>query len=206
PANLTWISENWVACESFVAEQGAAFFYMDVARTRGYLMEIFAPEKDGDWLISYTTNDDVSSDSIHTISRGHSSLFPILLRDLPSEGAPYMTPDFAFLLSDAVDSFTQWRKKEKFSNLEFLTQMAENEKVGRLAVMRFDRVAEIVYFPQKTTTTREMLALTQRQKLPESVQAIIRGIDPPELRVEWIGDNGEFRINSVTDESSSTEL
>lgn len=208
PANLNWINDTWVACESFVAEQGAAFFYMDVEREKGYVIEILAPEEKGDWLISFTTNDAISSDSIHTLSKGHSAIFPILMRDLPDQGLPYLTPDFAVLLSDAVDAYTQWRAKQGFKEIKFLSPLAEEASLGRLIVADLDGKAELLYFPQGTTTTREMLAVTQRKPLPDSAQKIIYGIDPPNLKVEWLGASGEFHIITSRDEgnTSTTEL
>lgn len=194
PANLTWINEDWFACESFVAEDGAAFCYMNVPRKRAYLIEIFAPKEQQDWVISYTTNDSLSSDTIQTVTRGHSSLFPILLRELPREGLPYLSPDFAVLLSDAVDSFTAWRKKENFREIKNMSPIAEKSELGRLIVATVDDHAEIIYFPGGTTTTREMLALTKRQRLPDDIQQRISGVDPPDLVPEWTGDSGEFRI------------
>ena len=206
PANLTWINEVWVACESFIAEQGAAFFYMDVPRSKGYLIEIMAPEEREDWIISFTTNDSISSDSVSVLSSGRSSLFPILMRDLPENGDAYVTTDFAFLLADAVDGFTQWRKNQKFKNLSFISKPAESEKLGQLVLGDFDGSAEIIYYPQGTTTTREMLALTKRQKLPETVQNIIVGIDPPDVSVKWTDDNGGFQVVASRDNASSTTV
>lgn len=205
PANLIWITNEWVACESFVAERGAAFFYMHVPRGKGYMIEIFAPEADGDWLISYTTNDSVSSGTIDTISRSHSSLFPILLRDLPQDGLSYLSADFPYLLADAVDSFAEWRKRERFTEMKFLTPIAEKSDLGRLVVASTDGTAEIIYFPQGTTTTREMLALTQRQPLPESVQRIINGIDPPAINIEWTSDTGDFHVTGKWEDGITTE-
>jgi len=204
PANLSWISDEWVACESFVAENAASFCYLDVPRKRAYMVEIFAPEEDKDWIISYTTNDSVSSDSIATLSRGQSSLFPILFRDLPNSGLDYLSPDFAYLLSDAVDSFVDWRKKQKFSTLKFLSPVAERPNLGRLIVAAVDNRAEIIYFPQGTTSTREMLALTQRQPLPESAQKIINGINPPELSIEWTSDRGDFHVLARREDHATT--
>lgn len=205
PANLIWITNEWVACESFVAERGAAFFYVHVPRGKGYMIEIFAPEAEGDWLVSYTTNDSVSSDTIGTISRGHSSLFPILLRDLPEDGLAYLSADFPYLLADAVDSFTEWRKREKFREIKFLTSIAEKPALGRLVIASTDDTAEIIYFPQGTTTTREMLALTQRQPLPDSIQRIINGIDPPALNIEWTGDVGDFHVTGKWEDGTTTK-
>lgn len=208
PANLVWITDDWVACESFVAESGAAFVYMNVARNRAYMLEIFAPEDDGDWMISYTTNDDVSSSSIQTISKGHSSLFPILLRDLPQTGLAYLTPDFPFLLGDAVDSFVDWRAKQGFKELKAISEVARDPSLGQLVIADVDSKAEIVYFPQGTTTTREMLALTQRKPLPDTVQKLINGLDPPRLVVEWTDTTGSFHVMAQRDDdaSSGTEL
>lgn len=206
PANLTWISENFVGCESFIATEGGSFFYMDVERTRGYIIEMFAPVKDGDWIVSYTTNDDVSSDSISTISAGHSSLFPILLRELPTEGEYYFTPDFVFLLADAVDAFTQWRKEEGFHQLKFLSKPSADPGRGALVLAAFDDEAEIVYYPQGTTTTREMLALTQRHPLPENLQTRLQGIDPPTLKVEWLPDGTDFHIVATDAGTTDTHV
>ncbi len=205
PANLTWITNEWVACESFVAENGAAFFYMDVLREKAYLIEIFAPDDEkSDWLISFTTNDSVSSDTIQTLSIGHSTLFPILLRNLPDEGLSYLSPDFPFLLSDAVDTFVEWRKREQFVEMKFLTDMSISPKTGCLVIASVDDVAEIVYFPQGTTTTREMLALTRRQALPGSVQKIIKGIDPPTLDIKWTDDQGQFQVLASWEDDTTT--
>lgn len=208
PANLTWITENWFACESFVAEDGAAFCYMNVPRKRAYMLEIFAPDERDDWLISYTTNDSLSSDTIHTVSAGHSSLFPILLRDLPREGLGYLSADFTLLLSDAVDSFVDWRKKEGFREIQNMSKVSEDAELGRLILATVDGQAELIYFPGGTTTTREMLALTKRKALPQDVQALVKGIDPPTLTPEWTDKEGSFRIVASWEDrpSSSTEI
>ncbi len=208
PANLTWINEDWFACESFVAEDGAAFCYMSVPRQRAYLIEIFAPKEQQDWVISYTTNDSISSDTIQTVSQGHSSLFPILLRELPREGLPYLSPDFAVLLSDGIESFTEWRKKENFREIKHMSPIAEKPELGRLIVATVDDHAEIIYFPGGTTTTREMLALTKRQALPDNIQQRIAGVDPPDLVPEWTDDSGAFRILATWPDrpTSTTEV
>src|SRR5690606_32100414 len=98
----------------------------------------------------------------------------------------------------------QWRKSQKFSELKFLTNVSERENLGRLVIGSFDGQAEIVYFPQGTTTTREMLALTQRQPLPNGIQKVIKGIDPPRLDIEWTGDTGEFHVMGHWDDGSTT--
>lgn len=205
PANLNWIDDKWVACESFFAEQGAAFCYMDASRGKAYLVEILAPQEDADWIISYTTNDAVSSDSIHSISQGQSSKFPILLRDLPEDGNAYLSPDFVVLMADAVDAYTQWRSRQKFTELKFLSEITEDPTLGCLVVADVDNNAELVYFPQGTTTTREMLALTQRKKLPDEIQQIVDGINPPTLKIAWEGIAGEFSINAVYEDKNTSQ-
>lgn len=208
PANLTWISEDWFACESFVAESGASFCYMNVPRKRAYMIEIFAPKDDGDWLISYSSSAAKSNDSIQTISSGHSSLFPILLRDLPDSGLGYLSADFPILLSDAVDSFVEWRTKQGFKEMKFLSKVGENPKLGRLLIASFDEQVDMVYFPQGTTSTREMLALTKRKALPDDVQKMMNGINPPTLSIDWTDDKGGFHVLAHRDDQTTgpTEL
>lgn len=208
PANLTWITDTWFACESFVAEDGAAFCYMNVPEKRVYMIEIFAPDGKPDWLISYTTNDPRSSSTIQTVSAEHSSLFPILLRDLPRSGMAYLSPDFAYLLSDAVDSFVQWRTKQDFREIKMVSKMAEDPDLGRLLIAEVDTRAELLYFPAGTTSTREMLALTQRKPLPENVQDLMQGIDPPVVSPEWTNKEGAFRLVAHWNDhpTSKTEL
>ena len=206
PANLAWLNDEWVSCESFIGDRGSGFFYVHVPSKRAYLIEIVAPKPESDWILSFTTNDSVSSAAIRTISRGRDSLFPILLRDLPTDGADYFDAEFAENLRASVDQFSQYRKQAKFRKFELLSDADIHTSVGAVTVANFDGQADVVYFPAGTTTPLEMLAKVKRQPLSAASQLLINGINPPTPEPRWKDASGAFQIRGTYRDESTAPL
>jgi hypothetical protein len=207
PANLMWIDDEWIGCESFLGDRGSGFFYVHVPTQRGYLVDIIAPRPDADWVLNFSTNDRISTSSIRTISRDRDSLFPILLRDLPTEGPDYFTTDFCNDVRDAVDAYTSWRKKEKIRDMEFLGEADLRTSVGVLTVATIDQVPSAVYFPAGTTTTADMLDRVRHMPLPAAAQHLLLGVDAPIPRPKWTDNKGAFVIEAVdTDTPTSVTI
>ncbi|MGI8908726.1 MAG: hypothetical protein ACR2IE_19820 [Candidatus Sumerlaeaceae bacterium] len=208
PANLIWIDEEWIACESFIGDNGSGFFYVHVPTRRGYLIDIIAPRPDADWVFNFSTTDSVSTAAIRTVSKDRDSLFPILLRDLPTEGPDYFTTEFCNELREAVDGYTAYRKKEILRTVEFLSGVDIRTSAGAITVASFDNVPSVAYFPLGTTTTAEMLQRFQRQPLPDEAQKLLNGVGAPVPRVRWVDDRGSFRVDAVSadDPTSVIEL
>ncbi len=204
PANLAWINNDWVACESFLGDKGSAFFYVHIPTRRGYLVEIIAPRPDADWVVNFATNDAVSTAAIHTISRQRSSLFPILLRGLPTEGADYYLTDFCESLRDTVDAYSNFRKRENFRELEFLSAAYYRTSVGAVVLATLDERPHVVYFPIATTAPKEMLSRVKRHPLPTEVEDAFAQIGAPAPRVRWVSDSGEYEIYGTNDDGQST--
>jgi hypothetical protein len=205
PANLMWIDEEWVACESFIGDRGSGFCYVHVPSRRGYLIEIIAPRPDVDWVVNYSTNDVVSSAAIRSLCKDRDSLFPILLRDLPTEGPDYFTSEFCNTLREAVDAYSAFRAKEKIKTLELLSDADIRTTVGAIAIASADNVPSVIYFPTGTTTPREMLERSRRERLPETAQRLLNGVDPPIPKAKWMDDRGSF-IVEATDADNATSV
>lgn len=188
PANLLWLDEEWVACESFLGTRGSGFFYVHVPTKRGYLVDIVAPGEKSDWLLNFTSNDRISTASIETISRDQSSLFPILMRELPMDGADYFTVEFAMALRAAVDSYLIFRRENKFREMEFVGKPTIREGVGALTLANVDNHPHMIYFPANTTTTQQMLQRTRLVKLDSERMST----EPAMIR--WKSDAGDWEI------------
>jgi len=204
PANLAWIDEDWVACESFLGDRASAFFFVHVPTKRGYMIEIFAPRPDADWMLNYVTNDSVSTAAIHTISRNRSSLFPVLMRDLPTDGPDYYTTEFCEELRDALHAYSDYRKKEKIRNIEFLTTADHRTSVGAVLLATVDQNPEVVYFPMGTTTTVDLLGRTKRQGVSDELRELATGLGAPSFRVMWTDDAGSFEVQHLRDDGSTS--
>ena len=207
PANLIWINDDWIACESFLGDRGSGFFYVHVPTQRGYLVDIIAPRPDADWVLNFSTNDRVSTAAIRTLSQDRDSVFPILMRDLPTEGPDYFTSDFCDDLREEVEAYTAWRKQQKISVLEVLSPADIRTSSGAVVVGTVDNIPNAIYFPAGTTGTAEMLERCQRKPLPEEAQRLLTGLDAPAVRVKWTDDKGGFRVEAVdADNASSTSV
>lgn len=197
PANLMWIDNEWVGCESFLGDKGSGFFYLHVPTKRAYLLEIIAPRPDADWVLSFSTNDNVSTSAIRTISKDRNSLFPVLMRDLPTEGPDYFTADFCNELREAVDDYTDYRKRQKIRTMEALSTPDVRTSVGALAVFAVDDKPSAVYFPTGTTTTAQMLERTQIKPLPRPVQELLTGTGAPQPQAKWTDNSGNFVVQAA---------
>lgn len=204
PANLAWIDEDWVACESFLGDKGSAFFYVHVPSRRGYLIEIIAPRPDADWVINYATNDSISTAAIHTVSRDRSSLFPVLLRSLPTDGPDYYTRDFCEQLQEAVDAYSAYRKRENIREIEFLSEADYQTSVGAVVLATVDARPHVVYFPIGTTTPQEMLSRVKRQPLARDVETAFGAVGAPRPAVRWRGEGAEFEVFGTDEEGQTT--
>lgn len=204
PANLMWINEEWVGCESFLGDRGSGFFFVHVPTRRGYLIDIVAPENSNDWLVNVATNDNISSESIRTYTVGRNALFPILLRDLPTDGAEYFTEEFAERLREAVDAFSRHRAKAGYKTIELVSPVDVQTSTGAVAVADIDEVPKLVYFPVGTTSTQAMLSRTRRIDLPEEAVQVLTGLDPPTPVASWTNARGGYQVLATSADASST--
>lgn len=192
PANLTWINEDWVVCESILGEKGSAFYYTHIPSKKAYLIEIFAPEKSQSWMINFSSTHHETTRTLPVLTNGRNALFPILLRELPEDGIDYFTPEFALLLEDAVNSFNDWAKKNKLIKFDFLPVQDYHQDIGSIMLTLWDDKPAVTYFPGGTTTTREMLAESQIHFLPKEISGAIKTWELNNVSLKWKGTTGEF--------------
>ncbi len=196
PANLMWLDNEWVACDSFIGDNGSGFFYVHAPTGRGYLIEIVAPKIEGDWVFAVASTDSPSTGSIGNISRGRSSLFPIQLREVPLSEKEYFTADFCRRVVDAVDAYNAFRRSQKFRQMDILSAADIRPELGAIFLAQVDGRAEAVYFPAGAATPSEMFARVRRVPLPEPIQVLADKPGGADLRVRWeIG--GGFLVESV---------
>jgi hypothetical protein len=203
PANLVWIDSEWVACDSFIGDRGSGFFYVHAPTGRGYLLEVAVPKPGADWVVSVASTDPVSSDSVPTISRGRSSVFPVLLRTLPDGAGDYFTPEFRQKLTESVDAFTAWRRDKRFRTLDLVSDADIRPELGALVIVRLDGRAEVIYFPAGADFPADMLARARRVPLPDELQRALNADPPPQVRVRW-REGPEFLVETVAADPRTT--
>jgi hypothetical protein len=203
PANLSWIDNEWVGCESYLGTNGSGFFYVHAPSGRGYLVEIVASRPREDWVFSVATSDPLSSAAISTISRGRSSLFPILLRNAPENEAEYFMPDFCRQLSVAADAYNDFRRRNHIVEIEFLSDADIRSDLGAVCVASVDDHMEVLYFPAGAPTPQDMLSRAKRQRLPSSVGQLLDAPNAPEPTVRWL-QGGEYVVEGAPADGNPT--
>lgn len=204
PANLLWIDQEWIACESFIGNNGSGFFYVHAPTGRGYLLEIVQPRPNADWLFTVSTNDSVSSEAIPNVSRAHSSLFPVVLRDAPDREVDYFTPAFARSLSEAADAFNEFRRQRRFTEFDLLSDADINPQYGGIVIASVDDFPLVVYFPvDPQMSARQVLQHVRSQPLSEQARKVLEAPDAPEPHVRWLKD-GEFVVEASSSDTSTT--
>jgi hypothetical protein len=196
PANLLWLDDEWVACDSFIGHNGSGFYYVHAPSGRGYLLEIVAPDPRTDWIFSAASSDAVSSASIANISRGRTSLFPILLRTVPDNEAGFFMADFVREVAVAIETYNAYRKQRGISRIDILSDADIETSHGAIFVAQVDGRAEVIYFPAGESAA-EMFNRVKRYPLPANIQAMLKESPPPDLRVKWQGE-GKFIVQSFT--------
>ena len=197
PANLLWLDDEWVACDSFIGHNGSGFFYVHAPTGKGYLLEIVAPSPDTDWIFSTASNDPVSSATVSNISRGRMSLFPIQLRNVPDKEAAFFSAEFVRDVTVAIETYNAYRKQRGIRHIEILSDADIKTQYGAIFVAMVDGRAEVVYFPAGTETPVEMFNRVKRYPLPQNIQLMLKQSPPPDLRARWLKD-GEFVVESFT--------
>ncbi|MBX7246131.1 MAG: hypothetical protein K1X53_11585 [Candidatus Sumerlaeaceae bacterium] len=196
PANLSWIDGEWVACESYIGENGSGFFYVNARSGRAYLMEIVAKAPGADWIFHFSTNDPVSSSTISCVSRGRNSIFPILLRSVPQKESEFYAKEFINQLTTAVDAYGNFRRSSRVREITFLGEADIRPDVGAIVAARVDGVPELLYFPAGADSPADMLARLKRVALPTDARIRLDQPDPPELSARW-GTGAEFTVAGV---------
>lgn len=197
PANLLWLDDEWVACDSFIGHNGSGFFYVHAPTGKGYLLEIVAPSPDTDWIFSAASNDPISSGTVSNISRGRMSLFPIQLRNVPDREAAFFSAEFVREVTVAIETYNAYRKQRGIRHVEILSDADIRTQYGAIFVAQVDGRAEVVYFPAGAETPVEMFNRVKRYPLPANIQAMLKQSPPPDLRARWLKD-GEFVVESFT--------
>ena len=212
PGNLHWLDDEWAACESYLGPLASGFFYVHAPTGKGYLLEIRDAGSDSDWEFSFSCNDRTSSQTIDTVSTGHTSLFPILVRDVPGSEVEFFTPSFCRKVAEAVDAFCDFRRKEGFREIEMLSDADIRQGLGALVIASLDSQYEILYFPAGAASAREMLEKTRRQPVDkETAEAFLRP-GAPEPVVRWTTTDGDYIIGakpvfaSGAEESATTRI
>jgi hypothetical protein len=196
PANLVWLDNEWVACDSFIGDRGSGFFYVHAPTGRGYLLEVSVPKPGADWVVNISSTDPASSASVPMVSRGRSSLFPVLLRTLPDDAPGYFTTEFRQKLTDAVDAFLAWRRDKGFRSLDLISDTDIRPELGALVLARLDDRTEVIYFPAGAESPADMLARARRVPLPDELHRASKADGAPELRVRW-GEGAAFAVETV---------
>ena len=203
PNSLVWISNEWVGSESFIGERGGGFFFVHAPSGRGYLLEVFEPRPDADWIFTMRSTDRTSSAPVNTVSRGQTSLFPILLRDLPRTQSDYLSANFVDRFTHAVDVYNDFRRANKIHDIELRSAADIRPETGGIVLADVDRVPEIIYFPAGAATPEEMLTRVRRQALPEPLAKLLSDSKAPQVRIKWLG-GGEFVVESTGQIQSGT--
>lgn len=197
PANLVWINNEWVASESFLGERAGGFFYVHAPTGKGYLIEIVEPRPGAHWIFTIASNDAISSAAVANVSRQKTSIFPILLRNVPDSEMGFFAADFVRELTAAVDTYNEFRKQNGVTRIDLLSDSDIRDNLGGIVVAGIDGRAEVIYFPAGARTPQEMLSRVRRQVLPEDVQEMLKQPDAPELRPRWL-EGGEYVVESTT--------
>ena len=195
PANLLWLDDEWVACDSFIGHNGSGFYYVHAPTGKGYLLEIVAPDPRTDWIFTAASSDAVSSASIANISRGRTSLFPILLRSVPDNEAGFFMADFVREVAVAIETYNAYRKQRGITRIDILSDADIETSHGAIFVAQVDGRAEVIYFPAGAESPVEMFNRVKRYPLPANIQAMLKQSPPPDLRVKWQGE-GKFIVQS----------
>ena len=195
PANLLWLDDEWVACDSFIGHNGSGFYYVHAPTGKGYLLEIVAPDPRTDWIFTAASSDSVSSASIANISRGRTSLFPILLRTVPDNEAGFFMADFVREVAVSIETYNAYRKQRGITRIEILSDADIETSHGAIFVAQVDGRAEVIYFPAGAESAVDMFNRVKRYPLPANIQSLLKESPPPDLRVKWRGE-GKFIVQS----------
>lgn len=191
PISLVWVNNEWVGSESFVGEHGGGFFYVNATNGRGYLLEIVEPRPGTDWVFTVTSNSAISTATVSNISRGQSSLFPILLRDAPRSQTDYMNPAFVTRFAHAVDVYNEFRRVNKIHEIDLISDADIRPELGAIFLGSVDDVPQVIYFPAGAPVPEALLSKVQRQKLPDDMAAKLASPDAPDVAVRWL-EGGEY--------------
>jgi hypothetical protein len=204
PGNLHWIDDEWAACESYLGPQASGFFYVHAPTGRGYLIEIRVTRAESDWEFSFSSNDRISSQTIDTVSIGHTSLFPVLVRDVPDAEVEFFSVSFCTKVSEAMTAFCDFRVKEGFRDMEILSDADIRQNLGALVMARVDGRYEVLYFPVNASSPREMLAKTRRQPVAKEAAAILEQPGAAEPVVRWTTTDGQYVVGLKSSPASAS--
>lgn len=205
PISLAWIDNEWTACESYIGPNGAGFFYAHVPTGRGYLVEIVQPRPGADWIFTAGSNYPASRAFINSITRGHNSLFPIMLRNAPERQTDYFKPEFCRALAAAVDAYNEYRRASSVREIDLLSDADIRPELGAVCVADVNEKPEVIYFPVGAGSPQEMFSRLKRQPLPPEVEKKLDESGAPEPRVRWLA-NGEYVVQAApeTDAAGTT--
>jgi hypothetical protein len=194
PISLIWLNNDWVGSETFVGERGGGFFYVNAPEGRGFLLEILEPRPNADWLFTLTSSEAQSSRPITMLSRGTSSLFPIVMREAPRSQSEYLSVPFVEQLANSLNAYREFRRVNKVQSIDALTGADIRPGRGAIFLARVDDHSEVIYFPLSPATTSEVLARVQRHTVTPEAQKQIDSAERSELRVRWL-EGDEFEID-----------
>lgn len=192
PADLTWLDNRWVMCESFMGERASGFFYVDAQSLRGYLLEIYSVKGQGSWEFDVSYSDRDSSFSVSNASIGRTCLFPIVLGPVPNREEEYFRVEFCQRFTAAVDAFRSWMQEKKWQTFDVIGQPAIREGTGGLALCSHDEKLALVYFSLRADSPQNILRTARFLPLPPEVVTRLSA-DKTNVVLSW-GEKGDFTI------------
>ncbi|MCX7625233.1 MAG: hypothetical protein N2Z21_03360 [Candidatus Sumerlaeaceae bacterium] len=204
PADLTWLNERWVMCESFLGERASGFFYVDAKELRGYLLEIFAVRSSGAWDFDVTYADRETSMSVSAISSGRSCLFPIVLGPLPETEDAYFTLEFCERFAAAVHACLDWKRKQNIESLDFIGEPALRPGIGGLSACFVGKEPAVIWFPLSSLSCTEVLNSCRIIRLDPSLRAEFSA-HREQIRTVWLREEKPQSWRFAIKLASSTE-
>lgn len=192
PADLTWLNDRWVMCESFLGERASGFFYVDAKELKGYLLEIFAVRPSGTWEFDVTYADRETSMTVSPVSSGRCCLFPVVLGPVPETEDEYFSADFCDRFVRAVQAYYNWRRNQNIETLDFVGEAALRPGTGGLIASLVNKEPAVVWFPLSSSPPGDVLKLSR-----------IHRIDPA-LRGELLVHREQIRTVWLTEEKPQT--
>ncbi|MGC8739885.1 MAG: hypothetical protein ACP5QZ_12690 [Candidatus Sumerlaeaceae bacterium] len=196
PADLTWLDQRWVMCESFLGERASGFYYVDALSMRGYLLEIYALQGKPNWDFDVTYADRETSFSVSNVSIGRTCLFPVVLGALPVQEDQYFRLEFCQRFVAAVDAYRLWLREEKWRTFDVFGEAAIRSGTGGLALCSHDGQLALVYFSLRAEEPLKILKAARLLPLPAELAAKLAS-DKTNVVVAW-EENGRFTVRRRT--------
>lgn len=185
PADLTWLNDKWVMCESFLGERASGFFYVDAKELKGYLLEIFAVRASGTWEFDVTYADRQTSMTVSPVSSGRCCLFPVVLGPLPETEDEYFTLAFCERFVGAVQAYREWRRKQNIETLDFVGEVALRPGTGGLIACLVNKEPSVIWFPLSSLSSEQVLKLSRIHRIDPALRSEFLA-NRELIRTEWL--------------------